>query len=608
MSSDQSHTHAVPDSESPADSGSGQRSGHIAVIHVHGMGNQRRYEETSQVIDGIDSYLTRSRQAGRDKGAVRRIEPESVPHHSDDARSVTYIGATYLPPKNDPGPGNQEIRFYEAYWAPVMANSSSARRVFWWILRQSPRPVSVYFTPWRERARLRRAALQGLAERRADWVEGPARDLFDRLLHHYEAFGGLAAQRDYPEGSHAEFQEMISQQETGQMRDDLLELSRDWLAAFGRTQLRNFGIIVTILLAMAEVFGLLTWTVLELLSLAVGMAARMNEVIPGLGEFAEEQLTLDWSTAAGIVSTVLLSWGLRDFLVNRMYDVEAWSTYEETDEKHQRRAKVLAETTDVMRQALKDPDCGRVVVTAHSLGTSVAHDALLSLRRENEVAGGSDPIVGPLPLFKLRHFVTFGSPVDKINYFFESARSRSHRYRRVIETLRGDIGSVPFARNRKPYVHWINYWDEADIISGPLQSPVAVDDLAHRVDNVHVAGRYFPDPGRSHNGYFRDRVVVDGLFQTICRNAWSYDDLPLIERRGYDYDAVRQGPGRGRGHALKLHVPAVLAPWAGMVWAGGHVLGAEGLATGAMWVTLGALGAVVLNGVVNWARGGRNPV
>ena len=466
----------------------------------------------------------------------------------------------------------------------------------------------MYFTPWRERARLRRAALLRLAEQSADWVEGPARRLFDRLLHHYEAFGGLAAQRAFPKGSHSEFQEMIRQEETGQTRDDLLALSHKWMVEFRRIQLRNFGIIMTILLAMAEVFGLLTWTVLELLTLAVGVAARMNDVMPGLGGVALEQLTLDWSTAAGIVSTLLLTYVLRDFLVNRMYDVEAWSTYEETDEKHQRRAKVLAVTTDVMRQAFKDPAVGRVVVTAHSLGTSVAHDALLSLRRENEVAGGSDPILGPLPLFKLRHFVTFGSPVDKINYFFESARSRSHRYRRVIETLRGDISSVPFARNKKPYVHWINYWDEADIISGPLQSPVAMDDLSHRVDNVHVAGQHFPDPGRSHNGYFRDRRVLDGLFQTICKNAWSYDSLPLIAGKGYDYDTAHQGPGTGRGHAMALHVPAIVAPWAGMVWAGAHAVGAGAVATGAMWLTLTALATVMLNAAANAVRGARNPV
>ena len=131
MSFDKDQTNAKPKTGAPADPRSDQRDGDVAVIHVHGMGNQRRYEETSLLIDGIDSYLNQSRQSGHDQGLLRRIKPESVPHHSDDARSVTFIGATYLPAGKNPGSSNKPLRFYEAYWAPVMANSSSPRRVFW---------------------------------------------------------------------------------------------------------------------------------------------------------------------------------------------------------------------------------------------------------------------------------------------------------------------------------------------------------------------------------------------------------------------------------------------------------------------------------------------
>jgi hypothetical protein len=111
---------------------------------------------------------------------------------------------------------------------------------------------------------------------------------------------------------------------------------------------------------------------------------------------------------------------------------------------------VLTQTIATFSHVLNDPTCERVTIVAHSLGTSIAHDALLALTRRNRAHQAGDPIAGPVPLKKIEHFVTMGSPIDKIEYFFESYSSSSHRYKRVIEALRGDIGTPPFSRNGKP--------------------------------------------------------------------------------------------------------------------------------------------------------------
>ena len=121
-----------------------------------------------------------------------------------------------------------------------------------------------------------------------------------------------------------------------------------------------------------------------------------------------------------------------------------------------------------MTHVLEDEACGRVIVVAHSLGTAVAMDTLLRLGRYNRARDRENPMEGPLPLEKLRCFVTMGSPIDKIHYFFESYRSSYHRYVRVVEALRGDISTAPFAKNRKPHIHWINVWDRGDAISGEV--------------------------------------------------------------------------------------------------------------------------------------------
>jgi hypothetical protein len=163
-------------------------------------------------------------------------------------------------------------------------------------------------------------------------------------------------------------------------------------------------------------------------------------------------VTANWKTALGLAVSLASYLKLTKFLTDYLGDVEAWATYEETDEKYERRAKVIAIGTDVLTQVLGDERCDRAVLVAHSLGTTVAHDTPFSILRNNRARNNEDPIKGPTPLLKIEHFVTLGSPIDKIEYFFESYRSPFHRYRRVVEYLSGDISTEPFCRNGKPFI------------------------------------------------------------------------------------------------------------------------------------------------------------
>jgi hypothetical protein len=225
------------------------------------------------------------------------------------------------------------------------------------------------------------------------------------------------------------------------------------------------------------------------------------------------------------------------------------------------RNKVLDRSIELLTHVLDDPACERVTIVAHSLGTSVAHDALLALTRRNRAFKPDDPIAGPVPMTKIEHFVTMGSPIDKIEYFFESYSSPSHRFKRVVEALRGDIGSPPFSRNNRPYIHWINFWDQGDAISGGLHSPTAAANSNQRVDNVHVANFRFPDPGASHGGYFNNRTVIDTLFRVIYRRAGSFRTLAQpAPGKPYDYASVYEGPGEPLGTRSVYAVLAFATP------------------------------------------------
>ena len=102
--------------------------GYASVIYFHGMGSQRRYEEVSSLIDRIDQYLVRRHRSGASLGILRnikaRVEPLRPGGSSNDI--VGHIRTVYSPPLQQPpqqAVQSRAVRFYEVYWAPVMAGT-----------------------------------------------------------------------------------------------------------------------------------------------------------------------------------------------------------------------------------------------------------------------------------------------------------------------------------------------------------------------------------------------------------------------------------------------------------------------------------------------------
>jgi hypothetical protein len=207
-----------------------------------------------------------------------------------------------------------------------------------------------------------------------------------------------------------------------------------------------------------------------------------------------------------------------------------------------------------------------VVILSHSLGTAIAHDVLLELGRDDWARTHNiDGLQGLATeeLNKIEHFVTMGSPIDKIHYFFESDPGTSHRFTRVSETARGDMGRKPFGNNNnRPFLHWINFWDKADIISGPLESPPNATDVDVFVDNVEVSNGRIPNPNAAHVKYFENPDIIKIIFDIIFKNKYSYRTIDRAAPVGpRDYRSMNVSPGHGRRETRVLQILALLVPW-----------------------------------------------
>lgn len=594
-----------PAAKPKGEAGPEARAPFTSVIYVHGIGSQRRYEETSRLVDRLDQYLQRQHARGNSLGMLSKIRPRVEPLRPNPASGIiAYIRTVF-----STGPrfeNARSVRFYEIYWAPIMAQTDSVRRVIQWVFRQPLRPWHTLPAPWRERQRLRRAALATLFDGGRKPPRGVEAWDFDGLIGLYNDFEGPEALRAYPAGTFKDFLAFVAKEseghpETARRRE---ALARAWRALYVREELRNAVVLTTMALAL---FLSAVGVVLGLVWALQGLARI--PLLTSLLQTADVPLKVDWKTAATLAASLASLLGLGKLVTDYLGDVEAWATYEETDLKHVARQKVIDNALETLTHVLCDPDCERVVIVAHSLGTSIAHDALLALTRRNRAFSPKDAMSGPVPLGKIEHFVTLGSPIDKIEYFFESYASAFHRYKRVVESLRGDIGDAPFSDNRHPHIHWINYWDEGDIISGALQSPTAAAPKRQRIDNVHVASFRFPAPGASHAGYFDNARVIGDLFQMIFHRRASFKALEEAAGKGpYDYASAYLHPGEPTGSRTPYFVLILLIPWLVLFGAAAWMLEARTIAAwlgaGAGALAAGLFGAFLFSR----ARGQRSPI
>jgi len=185
------------------------------------------------------------------------------------------------------------------------------------------------------------------------------------------------------------------------------------------------------------------------------------------------------------------------------------------------------------------------------MGTTVAHDTILRLAR-NPVIQAADNKPTRLHLDRIQHFVTLASVIDKIYYLFETVTSKSANYNRIVEFLRTDLGNPPFSKNKKdqtPHIHWINFWDRADVASSPLYTPTnPVFNPYHVVDNYEVAGVCFPDPVSGHSEYFENRFVLETIANVFFGNDYSFVEAlgsaPLPEDKPGKEAAIMDALGK----------------------------------------------------------------
>ena len=504
-----------------------------AVVYFHGMGEQKRYQEASRLVDSLDRFYRN--QNDEEKSISEEIEAKSEISIADETRTVGYISLKHK---------SKAYRFYEAYWANITADGVKWLEVLTWLLKQTLVPFKAVFASWREMGRLKRSIF--LAEwdsiREKKPGENPTEAHVQKLFELFNKYDLPQTRKRFKRGSFRDFLEYIRENSHDRHKDEeettLLYLARAWRRRYVKNQIISLLVLITLLLAMALVafaliafFGAFT---------SIFDAGTMKTVYG----FVEKVIGANAINPKNPVNIFLFAlatfvfWYSRYFLRTYMGDVYFWVTYEESSTKHLKRIEILKTCIDSLKQVLLNDDCERIIIVAHSLGTTVAYDTLLELARYDTAGQGSfkdDKPKTNLKLEKIERFITLASPIDKISYFFENQRSTSYQYLRTVDKIRGSIESEPFTYKggkanksaRQKGTIWYNFWDKADIISASLQGVGGREQAVLNIRNVEVRSFLFPNPASAHLAYFDNRNIIHAIYQAAFTNDKELDTQPF---------------------------------------------------------------------------------
>jgi hypothetical protein len=264
-----------------------------------------------------------------------------------------------------------------------------------------------------------------------------------------------------------------------------------------------------------------------LVSVALFLAAFLGPVLIGFG-------WVIFSDTHGLFPTwvsrpfwvwpllLLLGWQLRGLMVQYVGDVAAYVTAQTLDRFNNIRHRIKEIALNSARAVYLAQENGeflydKIAVVGHSLGSVIAYDSLNALLNAEKLSTTKLEIADRTCLLE-----TFGSPLDKIAFFFSFQGKGTFHIREQLATA-----VQPLISNYEEFrkFPWINIYSPNDIISGkvelydlPLEGQ---PESIQRLIRQHCVQR-FRDPDTivplvAHVDYWKNEEVWKRLLAAVTR-------------------------------------------------------------------------------------------
>jgi len=475
---------------------------HTAMLVIHGIGEQNPYDTLDSFARGLAEHFADHKPTLRAE-RIRHEDWTEVAVHLEFENAATRNGLKHL-------------SLFELYWAPFTEDKVSYWGVLKWIARTAFTPLAyladnLQALLWEEQdktgkppTRVRAVALflRELARIALAYVPLLILTAAIATLLYVNAPTTLDTIRGL----------------VGALRNDQHLAGLGVFVACLAVALVLLWFILQELIHWATRSGPTVERVAENVWLALALVSCVGLVLAGLtlarvmhvdlATYA--QLVLRRSTL-GVLLLILALWLGKRIAVGYLGDIAVYVTTDPKSPNYETKRAILRQSGTALITLLTDKtrEFDQVILCGHSLGSVIAYDTLNQMvsRVWATPAAGAVQTLTRSNLEKLRGLVTFGSPLDKVYYFYREHVASHQAVRAQIlsflySLFRGrsgrDYGRFTFTYPDPPKIgqkpsdepfafpqlgddfHWVNVWSPMDPVSGPLRFYRLDDQDRHR--------------------------------------------------------------------------------------------------------------------------------
>lgn len=478
----------------------------IAMLVIHGIGEQNPYETLDSFARGVFRHLN--------DALGLNITLESVRIALENWTQVG-MRITVNPGKGSDVPG--QIDIFEYYWAPATEDKLSWKDTLEWLIRTDLTPLRYFADNLQEMVNARMAGVLP-----ALWysLKLYARELLRVVLLYLPFAAALLWLLKWLSNPRAIWQSLPS--------------ISSGVGAFlvWPKSAALWGVLGCYILAI-----LLFWFMLQFLGEYVARGERTVQKVAarawfvfaflcGLGLLVSGFALSSWSgielrqllnVPSGLqllrpLAAIIAAMICRYLLTAYVADIAVYVTSDAKSKNYAARSEILNGSTAALKRILTNESYEHVVLAGHSLGSVIAYDTINELLAQFNAAPGRGPDQPSVPLSlpqlqKLKGLLTFGSPLDKIYYFFREHVKEDQAIRAQILSMLHSFRKTPSGRDYAPFeftyqfrqldgLIWVNAYSPADPVSGRLKF--------YMLNDEDQRSFWYWIPGLAHLRYWGD--------------------------------------------------------------------------------------------------------
>jgi pimeloyl-ACP methyl ester carboxylesterase len=476
------------------------RSKRQAMLVIHGIGEQDPYETLDSFARGVFTHFTHTRAMNA------KLCPVEIAHQ-DWTQVGVRIG--FFPPGTSPppcpekdgpavaaqnpvGPPAEYVDLFEFYWAPETEDKLSAVETLKWVLKTDFTPLRYFADNMQEMMEARSMSWIGAL---GNSLKSYARELARVLLIYVPLAAGVclflpwisSPQRSWGNAAKTLGPHLLAYMTVKHSGILLLYFLCALMAWFGLQELMEWkqhpGNAID---KMSDRLWLICDVLTALLFLGLALwIDRRPDFHVAWHVLSRVFGNGHWRPLAGAAIATMASYAMTAYVA----DVAVYTDMDAKSKSYQTRNAILAGSTAALKMLLTSKDYDRVILAGHSLGSVIAYDTINDLLAERNAEPGPawdtpTPYLSLAELQKLKGLVTFGSPLDKIFYFFREHVKRDQAIRAQILAMLHGFRRAGAGRDYNPFrfnyafkqldsgpdpLVWLNAWARMDPVSAKLK-------------------------------------------------------------------------------------------------------------------------------------------